>query len=111
MHNEYVYTVMKIAYDSEAEGLQEKVNAVYYDSSEAYDYIEEQQEFEEEGVYWRVDRHRVIFKQNAQTFSGSELLGFEKAARIAERADGYGSPVWADGAGIAADIRSRVPVK
>jgi hypothetical protein len=111
MNNEYVYTVMKIEYDNEAEGLKEVVGAVYYDSSEAYDYIDEQQEFEEEGVYWRVDRHRVVFKENAQTFSGAERLGLEKAARIAERADGYGSPVWADGAGIAADIRSRVPIK
>jgi len=109
--NEYVYTVMKIAYDGEAEGLKEVVDAVYYDSSEAYDYVEEQQEFEEEGVYWRVDRHRVVFKENAQTFSGAERLGLEKAARIAERTDSYGSPVWADGEGIAADIRSRVPIK
>ena len=76
MHNEYVYTVMKIEYDNEAEGLQEKVNAVYYDSSEAYDYIEEQQEFEEEGVYWRVDRHRQsgLMELASPLISGQEYL-------------------------------------
>lgn len=104
--NEYVYTVIKIEYDNDSESLREKVDAVYYDSNDAYNYVDEQNEFEEEGIHYRVDRHRVVFQENSETFSGSERLGLEKAAKIAERKDVFGAPLWAEGADIASAIRS-----
>ena len=111
MNNEYVYLVIKLEFDNEKEYTSETVDTVYYDSDDAYNYVDEQREYEVDEIKYRVDRHRVVFKENTETFSGAERMGLEKAAKIAEKTDGYGMPVWADGPGIAAEIRSRTYVK